>query len=108
MTEPALAHSTLDSGVHALAEFVSSGRTPSKLFRVGLVASIVAITVALLTLGGTSVIDTVQTGTIIGAFPFAFVIIIMVVNFVKRLKKRETAQVEAAAAEQPIEEQLTK
>lgn len=99
---------SLDSGVHALAEFVSSGRTPSKIFRVVLVASIVAITVALLTLGGTSVIDTVQTGTIIGAFPFAFVIIIMVVNFVKRLRKRESAQVQAAAAEQPIEEQLTK
>lgn len=81
---------SLDSGVHALSGFVSSSKAPSRGFRVILVASIAAITVALLTLGGISVISTVQTGTIIGAFPLAFVLIIMIVNLVKRLKKYET------------------
>lgn len=83
---------SLDSGVHALSGFVASSKTPSRGFRVILVASIAAITVALLTLGGISVISTVQTGTIIGAFPLAFVLIIMIANLVKRLKKHEGPQ----------------
>ncbi|WP_253905065.1 BCCT family transporter [Arthrobacter sp. H14] len=83
---------SLDSGVHALSGFVASSKTPSRGFRVILVVSIAAITVALLTLGGISVIGTVQTGTIIGAFPLAFVLIIMIANLVKRLRKHERPQ----------------
>ncbi|GAB3253394.1 BCCT family transporter [Arthrobacter pigmenti] len=81
---------SLDSGVHALSSFVASAKTPSKGFRVVLVTSIAAITVALLTLGGVSVIGTVQTGTIIGAFPLAFILILMFVNLIKRLRRNET------------------
>ncbi|MEX5257465.1 BCCT family transporter [Kocuria arenosa] len=79
---------SLDSGAHALAEFVSAPRKAGPLFRVVLVASIAAVAVTLLTLGGTAVVDTVQTGTIIGAFPFSFVILLMIANLVRRLTGR--------------------
>ena len=49
------------------------------------------VTTVLLTLGGTAVVDTVQTGTIIGAFPFSFVILLMIVNLIRRLLKRDKA-----------------
>ncbi|MEF3120434.1 BCCT family transporter [Kocuria flava] len=79
---------SLDSGAHALAEFVSAPRKAGPLFRVVLVASIGAVAVTLLTLGGTAVVDTVQTGTIIGAFPFSFIILLMIANLVRRLITR--------------------
>ena len=87
---------SLDSGAHALAEFVSAPRRAGPLFRVVLVASIAAVAVTLLTLGGTAVVDTVQTGTIIGAFPFSFVILLMIANLVRRLLTRtpETERLE--------------
>lgn len=79
---------SLDSGAYALAEFVSAPRRSGPFFRVVLVASIGAVAVALLTLGGTAVVDTVQTGTIIGAFPFSFVILLMIANLIRRLLRR--------------------
>ncbi|MFI7482126.1 BCCT family transporter [Kocuria sp. M1R5S2] len=79
---------SLDSGAHALAEFVSAPRKAGPYFRVVLVASIAAVALTLLTLGGTAVVDTVQTGTIIGAFPFSFVILLMIANLVRRLRRR--------------------
>ncbi|KAA0977198.1 BCCT family transporter [Paeniglutamicibacter gangotriensis] len=82
---------SLDSGTYALAEFVSAPKKPGPLFRVVLVISIAAVTVVLLTMGGTSVVDTVQTGTIIGAFPFSFVILLMIANLIRRLVKRDKA-----------------
>ncbi|MGQ1838098.1 BCCT family transporter [Kocuria turfanensis] len=87
---------SLDSGAHALAEFVSAPRKAGPFFRVVLVASIAAVAVTLLTLGGTAVVDTVQTGTIIGAFPFSFVILLMIANLVRRLLTRtpETVRLE--------------
>ncbi|MFW6186710.1 MAG: BCCT family transporter [Actinomycetota bacterium] len=87
---------SLDSGAHALAEFVSAPRKAGPFFRVVLVASIAAVAVTLLTLGGTAVVDTVQTGTIIGAFPFSFVILLMIANLVRRLLNRtpETVRLE--------------
>ena len=78
---------SLDSGVHALSEFVSAPRHPGAIFRVVLVASIAAVAVTLLSIGGSDVLDTVQTGTILGAFPFAFVILAMFTNLVRRLQK---------------------
>lgn len=83
---------SLDAGSYALAEFVSAPKKAGPWFRVVLVASIATVAVVLLTLGGTHVIDTVQTGTIIGAFPFSFVILLMVVNLIRRLRCR-TAEV---------------
>ncbi|RAX49238.1 BCCT family transporter [Arthrobacter sp. AQ5-05] len=80
---------SLDSGTYALAEFVSSPKKSGPGFRVVLVASIAAVTIVLLTLGGTAVVDTVQTGTIIGAFPFSFVILLMIANLIRRLIKRD-------------------
>nr|WP_209912102.1 BCCT family transporter [Paeniglutamicibacter psychrophenolicus] len=80
---------SLDSGTYALAEFVSAPKKSGPGFRVVLVASIAAVAVVLLTLGGTAVIDTVQTGTIIGAFPFSFVILLMIANLIRRLIKRD-------------------
>lgn len=80
---------SLDSGTYALAEFVSAPKKSGPGFRVILVASIAAVAVVLLTLGGTAVIDTVQTGTIIGAFPFSFVILLMIANLIRRLIKRD-------------------
>ena len=82
---------SLDSGTYALAEFVSAPKKSGPMFRVVLVASIAAVTVVLLTLGGTAVVDTVQTGTIIGAFPFSFVILLMIANLIRRLIKRDKA-----------------
>ena len=79
---------SLDSGTYALGEFVTAPRKSSPLFRVVLVLSIGTVATVLLAIGGEAVVDTVQTGTIIGAFPFSFVILLMIANFVRRLKKR--------------------
>ena len=77
---------SLDAGTYALAEFVSAPKQSGPGFRVVLVANIAAVTIVLLTIGGSAVVDTVQTGTIIGSFPFAFVILLMIANFVRRLR----------------------
>nr|WP_237089968.1 BCCT family transporter [Nesterenkonia sp. PF2B19] len=82
---------SLDAGSYALAEFVSAPKKAGPWFRVVLVASIGTVAVVLLTLGGTQVVDTVQTGTIIGAFPFSFVILVMIVNLIRRLRCRTAA-----------------
>lgn len=79
---------SLDSGTYALGEFVTAPRKSSPLFRVILVLSIGTVATVLLALGGEAVVDTVQTGTIIGAFPFSFVILLMIANFVRRLRRR--------------------
>ena len=79
---------SLDSGAYALAEFVSAPKKSGPWFRVVLVASIAAVALILLSIGGTSVVDTVQTGTIIGGFPFAFVILLMIANLIRRLRIR--------------------
>lgn len=79
---------SLDSGTYALAEFVSAPRKAGPWFRVVLVVSIAAVATALLSIGGTSVVDTVQTGTIIGAFPFSFIIFLMIANLIRRLVTR--------------------
>lgn len=82
---------SLDAGSYALAEFVSAPKKAGPWFRVVLVASIGTVAVVLLSLGGTAVVDTVQTGTIIGAFPFSFVILLMIVNLIRRLRCRDKA-----------------
>lgn len=82
---------SLDSGIYALSEFVSAPNKSGPIFRVVLVLSIATVATVLLTLGGTAVVDTVQTGTIIGAFPFSFVIILMIINLIRRLIKRDKA-----------------
>ncbi|MGX1750219.1 BCCT family transporter [Glutamicibacter protophormiae] len=82
---------SLDSGIYALSEFVSAPNKSGPVFRVVLVVSIATVATVLLTLGGTAVVDTVQTGTIIGAFPFSFVILLMIVNLIRRLHKRDRA-----------------
>lgn len=79
---------SLDSGAYALAEFVSAPKKSGPWFRVVLVASIASVALILLSLGGTAVVDTVQTGTIIGGFPFAFVILLMIANLIRRLRLR--------------------
>lgn len=87
---------SLDAGTHALAEFVSAPKQSGPWFRVVLVVSIAAVATILLSIGGTTVVDTVQTGTIIGAFPFSFVILLMFANLVRRLRGRnkETRRLE--------------
>nr|WP_298411259.1 BCCT family transporter [uncultured Halomonas sp.] len=89
---------SLDAGTYALADFVSSPKKSGAWFRVVLVASIAAVATLLLTVGGTTVVDTVQTGTIIGAFPFSIVIMLMIANMIRRLLKRDrsTKQLERA------------
>lgn len=82
---------SLDAGTYALADFVSAPKRAGPWFRVVLVLSIGAVATVLLTLGGSGVVDTVQTGTIIGAFPFSIVIILMIVNTIRRLHSRDRA-----------------
>jgi choline/glycine/proline betaine transport protein len=82
---------SLDAGTYALADFVSAPKKAGPWFRVILVFSIASVTTVLLTLGGTAVVDTVQTGTIIGGFPFSIVILLMIVNTIRRLLKRDRA-----------------
>ncbi len=82
---------SLDAGTYALAEFVSAPKKSGRWFRVVLVGSIAAVAAVLLSIGGTAVVDTVQTGTIIGGFPFAFVILLMIANLVRRLRNRDTS-----------------
>lgn len=79
---------SLDSGTYALAEFVSAPKKSGPWFRVILVMSIASVALILLSIGGTAVVDTVQTGTIIGAFPFSFVILLMIANLIRRLRQR--------------------
>lgn len=85
---------SLDAGTYALAEFVSAPKTAGRWFRVILVFSIASVTTVLLTLGGSAVVDTVQTGTIIGGFPFSIVILLMIANTVKRLLNRDSTIIE--------------
>ncbi len=80
---------SLDAGTYALAEFVSAPKQAGPWFRVVLVISIAAVATVLLTVGGSGVVDTVQTGTIIGAFPFSIVILLMIVNTIRRLLNRD-------------------
>ncbi|MGW9551780.1 BCCT family transporter [Citricoccus zhacaiensis] len=82
---------SLDSGTYALAEFVSAPKKSGPWFRVVLVASIATVALVLLSIGGANAVDTVQTGTIIGGFPFSFVIVLMIVNLVRRLRTRTLA-----------------
>ncbi len=82
---------SLDAGTYALADFVSAPKPSGARFRVVLVFSIASVTIVLLTLGGTAVVDTVQTGTIIGGAPFSIVILLMIVNTIRRLLKRDSA-----------------
>ena len=79
---------SLDAGTYALGEFVTAPRKSSPVFRVVLVVSIGTVATVLLSIGGEAVVDTVQTGTIIGAFPFSFVILLMIANLIRRLHKR--------------------
>ncbi|MCY1160048.1 MAG: family transporter [Citricoccus sp.] len=87
---------SLDSGTYALAEFVSAPKKSGPWFRVILVASIATVALVLLSIGGVDAVDTVQTGTIIGGFPFSFVIVLMIANLIRRLRARdaETRQLE--------------
>src|SRR5699024_12148699 len=78
---------SLDSGTYALGEFVTAPRKSSPFFRVVLVLSIGTVATVLLAIGGEAVVDTVQTGTDIGAFPFSFVILLMFANFCRRRKE---------------------
>ena len=80
---------SLDAGTYALAEFVSAPKKSGPWFRVVLVVSIASVALILLSIGGTAVVDTVQTGTIIGAFPFSFVILLMIANLIRRLRQRD-------------------
>ena len=82
---------SLDAGTYALADFVSAPKRAGAWFRVVLVLSIGAVATVLLTLGGSGVVDTVQTGTIIGAFPFSIVILLMIINTIRRLLNRDRA-----------------
>ncbi len=84
---------SLDSGVHALASFVASASAPSRFFRTALVLGIGGLALLLLTIGGESVVGTVQTGTIIGALPYTIVVILLVANTMRR-----TSDVEAFIA----------
>ncbi|WP_194948724.1 BCCT family transporter [Actinomyces trachealis] len=80
---------SLDSGVHALSGFVSMGAKASPRFRVVLAILISILAIALLTLGGGSALTTIQTGTIVGALPFSAIILLMLVNIVRRLRRRQ-------------------
>lgn len=74
---------SLDSGVHALSSFTASATKPSKAFRTALVVAIALIAFLLLSIGGESVVGTVQTGTIIGALPYTVVVLILMVQTAK-------------------------
>jgi len=89
---------SLDAGTYALADFVSAPKRAGAWFRVVLVLSIGAVATILLTLGGSGVVDTVQTGTIIGAFPFSIVILLMIINTIRRLLNRDRSTKELEKA----------
>lgn len=78
---------SIDSGVHALSGFVSTVAKPSPPFKAVLVALIAVVTLVLLLLGGDGVLDTIQTGTIVGALPFTIIVVIMVANFIRSVRK---------------------
>ncbi|BDE97698.1 BCCT family transporter [Raoultibacter timonensis] len=78
---------SIDSGVHALSGFVSTAAKPSAPFKAVLVVLIAVVTLVLLLLGGDGVLDTIQTGTIVGALPFTAIVVIMVANFIRSVRK---------------------
>lgn len=78
---------SIDSGVHALSGFVSTAAKPSAAFKAVLVGLISVVTLALLLLGGNGVLDTIQTGTIVGALPFTVIVVIMVANFIRAVRR---------------------
>lgn len=78
---------SLDSGVHALAGFASSEGGSSRVYRSVLVIGIAFIAFLLLNIGGEDVVGTVQTGTIIGAVPYTFVIILLIFVTVRRANR---------------------
>lgn len=90
---------SIDSGVHALSGFVSTAAKPSAAFKAVLVVLISVLTLALLLLGGDGVLDTIQTGTIVGALPFTVIVGIMVANFIRSLKHDPQIRVAEAKAE---------
>ena len=90
---------SLDSGVHALSGFVASATKPSRVFRVALVAGIAAIAFLLLSIGGESVVGTVQTGTIIGALPYTAVVLLMMVNTARQTNLELRSRLEEPASD---------
>lgn len=90
---------SLDSGVHALSGFVASATKPSRVFRVALVAGIAAIAFLLLSIGGESVVGTVQTGTIIGALPYTAVVLLMMVNTARQTNLELRTRLEEPASD---------
>ena len=90
---------SLDSGVHALSGFVASATKPSRVFRVTLVAGIAAIAFLLLSIGGESVVGTVQTGTIIGALPYTAVVLLMMVNTARQTNLELKSRLEGPASD---------
>lgn len=97
---------SLDSGVHALSEFVSSASRPSRLFRVALVAAIGLIALLLLSIGGETVVGTVQTGTILGALPYTIVVLVMMVATVQRVRilKNDPSQIRQPVQKAAVDE----
>lgn len=79
--------SSLDSGVLALSDLLSSHKKSSRLYKLILLGFIFLITITLFVLGGTQVIETVQIAAIIAAVPFSVLVILMCINFIKRLNK---------------------
>lgn len=90
---------SLDSGVHALSGFVASATKPSRVFRVTLVAGIATIAFLLLSIGGESVVGTVQTGTIIGALPYTAVVLLMMVNTARQTNLELKSRLEGPASD---------
>lgn len=84
---------SVDSGIHALSGFVSTAAKPSALFKVVLACLITGVTLVLLLMGGDSVLDTIQTGTIVGALPFTIIVVIMVANLIKSLRQTSSKEI---------------
>ena len=60
-------------------------------YRIGLSLMIAVVASVLLLAGGKTVLASLQTGAMIAAVPFSVVVILAVVNFVRRLKAYENS-----------------
>ncbi|MEH6578017.1 MAG: BCCT family transporter [Amphritea sp.] len=88
---------SLDGGTYSLSSMLHEekeekvSKNAGYKYRIGLSLMIAVVASVLLLAGGKTVLASLQTGAMIAAVPFSVVVILAVVNFVRRLKAYENS-----------------
>lgn len=78
---------TINGGVVALGNFVSTSRKHSRSFNALLVICIMALALVFLITAGETFLTTIQFATVAGGIPFTIIVVMMGVQFFKWVKK---------------------